>query len=77
MKQKEAINLKNHLLEEICDFQGHFKNYFAETNDEDDKAYYLRKIKSHLNKGSSFTAFKRWIIRDNNRLLEELGEYLD
>jgi HNH endonuclease. len=76
LKKIEASNLRNKLLDEIMDFQESLKNYFLDTNTEEDKTHYLRKIRGHLNKASNFTAFKRWIIWDNERLNEEFGQYI-
>jgi hypothetical protein len=40
------------------------------------KVYVSEKIKEHLCNASAFTAFKRWIVRDNPRLLKEFEAYL-
>lgn len=73
----EATNIRNKLLDEICDFQGHLIDFFKDTNDEDDREHYLIEIKRHLNKASSFTAFKRWIITENDELMQEFGRFIN
>jgi hypothetical protein len=75
LKMIESSNLRNRLLEEIRSFQGSLIDYFKVTAN-DDKKYLLLKIRGHLNTGSGFTAFKRWIIRDNKRLFSEFKQYL-
>jgi uncharacterized protein (TIGR02646 family) len=76
LKSIEADNLRNKLLQEIQDFQSAITDYCCEPSlDASDKDRLLRKIKSHLHDSSSFTSFKRWIVRDNDRLNQEFGQY--
>ena len=77
LKTIEAINLRKKLLEEICDFQQLLRDYFQDTNSAEDIEYYLIKIRGHLNRGSNFTAFKRWIVSENERLREEFEQYFE
>jgi len=77
LKSIEAANLRNKLLEEIKDFQNYLCEYFRDTNSDEDKSYYLRKIRGHLNRGSNFTAFKWWIIFENEVLYENFIEFID
>ena len=72
LKIIESANLRNQLLEEIRDFQKHLCDYYKAHNDED-KDHHRRKILSHLNAASAFTAFKRQIIKNNPNLLNEFG----
>jgi len=72
----ESASLRNNLLKEIMSFQKNLLDYFEDTNDTNDREYFLIKIKGHLNSASNFTSFKRAIIRDNEVLLKEFGEYL-
>jgi uncharacterized protein (TIGR02646 family) len=74
-KQQEAYNLRKQLLDEIRDFQNYLFEYFEPTSDDEEKAYLRRKIKAHLHQASLFTSFKRWIIRGNDRLKQEFGDY--
>lgn len=76
LKTIGAINRKNSLLEELAFFGDELNSYFDETNDEDDKAYYFRRVKKHLNKASAFTSFKRQIVKDNAVLSKKFGQYL-
>ncbi len=76
LKQLEAATLRAQLLQEIRDFQNQLCDYFAPTSDDAEKAYLRRKIKAHLHQASPFTSFKRWIIRGNDRLKQEFGEYI-
>jgi uncharacterized protein (TIGR02646 family) len=75
LKQLEAATLRAQLLQEIRDFQNQLCEYFEPTSDDEEKAYLRRKIKAHLHQASRFTSFKRWIIRGNDRLKQEFGDY--
>ena len=76
LKKIESSNLRNKLLAEIKSFQKYLIEYFEDTNDEEDKKYFLLKIKGHLNAASNFTSFKRWIIKENEELYNEFHQYL-
>jgi hypothetical protein len=76
LKTLESANLRNLLLTEIRDFQGLLCDYYLPTNELDEINLLSKKIKQHLHKGSNFTSFKRWIIRDNEELLKDFGQYL-
>jgi uncharacterized protein (TIGR02646 family) len=75
LKKLEANNLRAKLLTEIENFQDQLIDYYKPSLDSSDKERLLRKIKSHLHDSSSFTSFKRWIVRDNDRLNQEFGQY--
>jgi uncharacterized protein (TIGR02646 family) len=77
LKTIESANLRNKLLEGIMDFQKYLCEYFRDTNSQEDKEYFLIKIRGHINRGSSFTAFKRWIILENETLKNEFEKYFD
>ena len=70
-KKLESSNLRATLLKEITVFQQVLFEYFESQDD-----YFLNKIKYHLNNQSSFTAFKRWIIRDNSVLNNQFSKYI-
>ena len=74
LKQKEAEILINKLIDEVFDFQKYLLDYFK-TDSEEDKNYFLIKIKNHISPSSNFTAFKRWIIKDNPELKKEFEQY--
>lgn len=76
LKEIESDNIRDSLLKEIKDFQEWLIEYF-ETNDNEEKARCLKKIKKHLNKASAFTSFKRQIIKDNSDLFKEFSHYFD
>jgi len=76
LKRIESSNLRNRLLDEIKSFQDNLIDYFKDTIDDKEKEYLLFKIKRHLNSASNFTSFKRWIIRENEKLFEEFHKYL-
>jgi hypothetical protein len=42
-----------------------------------DKEYFLIKFRGHINRGSNFTAFKRWIILENIKLKDEFEKHFD
>lgn len=74
LKKLESANLRNSLLEDIMKFQKLLKDYFEISEDDNDGREYFRiKIRNELGKSSNFTAFKRWIIWDNEKLNEEFG----
>ena len=73
-KTLESANLRTLLVKEIRVFQTFLFDY--EECMEEDKEYYLKKIKFHLSNQSAFTAFKRWIIRDNQALNREFQQYI-
>lgn len=65
LKQIESSNMRRNLLKEIKEFQALLFEY-DEEEDVEEKEKTKKKIAKHLNLNSSYTAFKRWIIRDNN-----------
>lgn len=71
-KKLESSNLRNLLLKEIRIFQELLFDY----EEYQDKSY-LIKIKFHLSNKSAFTAFKRWIIRDNEYLRQQFEQYIE
>lgn len=69
-KKLESANLRALLLEEVKEFSDFLEGF---EEDEDEKEYYRNKIIQHLKNDTAFTAFKRWIIRDNLALNEIFG----
>ncbi|GEM67575.1 hypothetical protein SMI01S_11810 [Sphingobacterium mizutaii NBRC 14946 = DSM 11724] len=76
LKEIESANLRDEILKDIVEFQQYLFEYTKDSNTKELKLIMLEKIKSHLSKKSSFTSFKRWIIRDNAGL-KFLEEYFD
>lgn len=77
LKSIESANLRNKLLEEIMDFQRLLFDYFRDTNSQEDINYFLIKIRGHVHRASNFTAFKRWVILENEKLKDEFEKYFD
>lgn len=73
-KKLESANLRALLLKEIKEFADALEGF---EEDEEEKEYYKNKIIQHVKSDSAFTAFKRWIIQDNQALNEEFGQYFN
>jgi hypothetical protein len=74
-KKIEAENLVEELLREIKKFQKMLQKWVEASLEE--KTELRNWIMGHLDASSNFTAFKRWIIRDNEVLMAEFGIHLD
>jgi uncharacterized protein (TIGR02646 family) len=74
LKKMEAANLRKNLEEEIKRFFNRIEDYLDSNCSDNDKEYLYRWIKSQLNEASAFTSFKRWIIRENDRLKQEFHD---
>ena len=72
LKTLESANLRDLLLKSIKEFQELLIDYY----NNEDKEYFLIKVKEHLSNRSAFTAFKRYIIRNNNELNKEFKKYI-
>ena len=77
LKVIESGNIRKVLLKELQDFQGQLLVYYEDNIDDDERRYCQKKIKEHLKKSSAFTAFKRWIIKDNQSFKQDFEQYLD
>jgi hypothetical protein len=77
LKKLESANLRNHILDEIKDFQQLLHTYFYDIVSAEEKQVLLSKIRTHISRDSHFTAFKRWIIKEKPMFNEEFGEYID
>lgn len=75
LKCMESENLTNSLMIDIRNFQQLIIDYYDDAY-IDNREYFLIKIKSHLSINSSFTSFKRCIIRANNKYQSEFGEHI-
>jgi hypothetical protein len=71
----QAREKRNKLYDELCDFTTLTIKYQM-TEDNDKKRQLSNSIQYELSNASSFTAFKRWVIRDNAYLLQEFGQYI-
>ncbi len=74
-KRLASDNLRKMLRDEILSFHRLLDRYCVEIND-DEKSILKQKIELSLKSDSAFTAFKRWIIRNNETLFTEFGECL-
>lgn len=74
LKRMESDNLRKKLLNEIYQFNLLLADYFDA--DSHLKTIIKDKVLNELTNSSSFTAFKRWIIKDNSTYLEEFGKYI-
>jgi uncharacterized protein (TIGR02646 family) len=77
LKKLESANLRNCLLNEIGDFQQRLLEYFNDSISAEEKQLLLSKIGAHISRESHFTAFKRWIIKEDPKLNMEFGKYID
>ena len=72
LKKIESSNLRDKLLKEIIDFQQNLLEYYQDLDDEE-KGICRKKILRHLQYSSAFTAFKRWIIKNNPELQKDFS----
>ncbi|MDR1022206.1 MAG: HNH endonuclease [Prevotellaceae bacterium] len=77
LKKLESANLRTHILNEIKDFQQLLLSYFSDTVSAEEKRLLLSKICTHISRESHFTAFKRWIIKEDPKLSKEFEKYID
>jgi HNH endonuclease len=71
----ESSNLRKKLVDDLNQFWNKINNYIDST-EENIKHLIFLDIQEELSKNSSFTSFKRWIIRSDNELFDEFGEYI-
>jgi hypothetical protein len=78
LKSIESEYIREALLRELLDFQDALLTYYNDENDdEDEKVLSKKRIIKHINKKSAFTAFKRWIVKENEILYEDFREFID
>ncbi len=61
----------------MLDFQEQLLEYYDESIEDADREYCFNKIKRHLKRSSAFTAFKRWIIKENPVFRKDFKQYFD
>ncbi len=71
----QAREKRNKLYDELCDFTS-FTSKYKLTEDVKKKKQLFDIIRFELSNESAFTAFKRWIIRDNTYLKNEFEQYI-
>ena len=76
LKKIESANIRSKLLSEIRKFQDLLFEFFDDNYNPEELSEIKNQIVKHLNSTSSFTAFKRWIIRENEILNFEFKSYL-
>lgn len=72
-KMIQAANLRQHLGRELKMFKARLRKYLELEVDDPERVHQRNLIISHLQNSSAFTAFKRWIIRENETLFAEFG----
>lgn len=75
-KTVEGENIREELIKEMVKFTKRLQKYFKPTVSLTDKQRYRRKIGEMLSVKSPFTAFKVWVIKENEALLTEFSEFL-
>ena len=71
----QARAKRDKLYDELCDFTSILSKY-QRTEDPKKKKQFLNAIKFELSNQSAFTAFKRWIVRDNKYFSNEFEQYI-
>jgi hypothetical protein len=83
LKVIESSNIRKTLLKELLDFQKQLLKYAKcdkgdkENKTDREREKYSRRIEKHLAGSSAFTAFKRWIIKENPIFREIFEQYFD
>ena len=77
LKTLEGKNIRDKLLREIIEFQKLLFAFFEVGIDKEDKLEIRKKIKQKLSSESGFTAFKLWVIKNNDVLLNEFGGFIN
>lgn len=83
LKVIESSNIRKTLLKDILDFQKQLRKYVEcdkkniEDKSDEEREKYSRRIKKHLTGSSAFTAFKRWIVKENPVFREIFERYFD
>lgn len=76
LKKIESANLRSKLLKEIRAFQTMLFDFYDDSFNEEERIEIKHKIIRQLRPTSNFTAFKKWVLRDNEVLSDEFKEYL-
>jgi hypothetical protein len=79
IKIDESANIRNKISREIRKFTDLLWNYYSNNDlfNEEEREKIKSLIQLKLSKSSSFTAFKRWIIRDNPIYFQDFQDCLD
>ena len=76
LKLIESANIRNQILQEVNKFQKLLLDFYHDLATAQERETLRAKIAKELSDRSSFTAFKRWIIRNNPELQADFHEYL-
>ena len=76
LKRIESANIRSKLLSEIRKFQNLLFEYFDDSYDIEERKDIKNQIIRQLKTTSNFTAFKKWILRDNDILRQEFHEHI-
>ena len=76
LKLIESANIRNQILQELRAFQELLLAFYHDLATGQEQEDLRSKIAKELSPRSSFTAFKRCIIRDNPELMADFHEYL-
>jgi len=75
LNKHQSVLIRNEIYDEIFDFQSTLDKYLISEDEEKKEELYLHAIKKGLSNKSSFTAFKRDIVR-NNPKYEQFIQYI-
>jgi len=75
LKLIESANIRNNILKEIREFQNLLCNFYDDSYDLEERDAFKGKIIRHLKPVSNFTAFKRWIIKENEEMSKDFAQY--
>jgi hypothetical protein len=75
-KRIQTDNLRKNLAKELRRFHENIDNFYQDDIEKDEKIGFKKEIERLLRPRAAFIAFKKWIIRDNETLLHDFGEYL-
>ena len=74
-KKMEAKLIRRKLRNELSSFKEYIREY-REAEEGEEKEDLLYQIRKELKASSSFTAFKRWLVKDNREYYPELADLL-
>lgn len=77
IKSLEAEAIREQLKEEMAKFRKNIRVYYDSSTSSIERSNTLLSIKRQLKKSSPFTAFKRWVVRENERLKQDFEQYFD
>ncbi len=76
LKKIESENLRERVTHEIADFTKYLRKFYQYGLNQEEKEKYRTKIRRKLSPESPFTAFKIWIVKNNDFYLRDFGHFL-